>query len=201
MSPPASRRAEVRTSGHEPEDSALVARALAGESGADEALFRRHAPAVLSTALRLLRNRAEAEDVVQETFIVALTSLRRLRDPAAVGGWLIQIAVRRAHRRFRRQRMLRVLGFATPPDDVRLEDLARPGTAPVERAELALVDRALDGLASEDRVAWILRHVEGHLLAEVAQLTGCSLATAKRRLARAEAVVRAHVSPTEPDDA
>ena len=53
----------------------------------------------------------------------------------------------------------------------------------------------LDGIGFEPRLAWMLRHVDGHTLPEVAAALGVSLATAKRRLAEAEQVVREHVAP------
>jgi RNA polymerase sigma-70 factor, ECF subfamily len=63
-----------------------------------------------------------------------------------------------------------------------------------QRAELALVDRLLRGMKPALRLAWMLRRVEGLELDEVALLCGCSLATAKRRIAEADAIVDRHVA-------
>jgi RNA polymerase sigma-70 factor (ECF subfamily) len=73
-------------------------------------------------------------------------------------------------------------------------------THPDIRAELALLDLALAPLADVDRAAWMLRYVEGYGLEDVARLCRCSLATAKRRIARAQQLVRAHVEIAEVDD-
>ncbi|HEV3030824.1 MAG TPA: sigma factor-like helix-turn-helix DNA-binding protein, partial [Polyangia bacterium] len=75
-----------------------------------------------------------------------------------------------------------------------LEALAAPGLHPETCAELALLDRVLARLRPDLRIAWMLRHVEGLELTEAAATCGCSLATIKRRLADADAVVRAHAS-------
>src|SRR5687767_12898654 len=69
-------------------DEELVRRALRGEPWAEEAIYRRHVTFVAGISLRLLRNQAEAEDVTQETFALALEQLGKLRDPQALRGWL-----------------------------------------------------------------------------------------------------------------
>src|SRR5436853_300500 len=87
----------------EVQDEELVVRALRGETWAKEALFRRHVRAVTGTVIRLLRRKDDAEDIVQETFTIALTELARLRDPQAFEAWVLQIAVRGIYRRLRKQ--------------------------------------------------------------------------------------------------
>lgn len=174
------------------DDAALVALARGGDRWAEEVLFRRHARAVARVAHRLLGRRDEVEDVVQETFVTALSGLDRLRDPASVAPWLKRIAVHAVHRRFRRARLLRWLGIGSaPPDET--EAVASGAPTPERLGELALARRVIDALPADERVVWLLRHQEGEGLAEVAALAGCSLATAKRRLARAEARIAEHV--------
>src|SRR5262252_5079740 len=174
-------------------DAQLVARASEGDRWGREMLYRRHARYLLAIAARLLGNRNEGEEVVQDTFVTAFEQLRSLREPAAVRGWLAQIAVSLVRRRIRRVRLLRVLGLDRGADDATLGALSAPGTSADQRAELALVDRALTTVSANVRIAWMLRMVEGLELAEVASACGCSLATAKRRIAAADVAVRAHV--------
>jgi RNA polymerase sigma-70 factor (ECF subfamily) len=182
-------------------DAQLVARAVEGDRWGREMLYRRHATYLLAIAARLIGNRGEGEEVVQDTFVTAFEQLRSLREPAAVRGWLAQIAVSLVRRRLRRGRLMRVLGLDRGTDDATLAALAAPGSNADQRAELALVDKALAGVSANVRIAWMLRLVEGLELAEVASACGCSLATAKRRIAAAEAVVRAHIGPTDAEDA
>jgi len=178
-------------------DAQLVARAIEGDRWGREMLYRRHATYLLAIAARLLGNRNEGEEVVQDTFVTAFEQLSTLREPAALRGWLAQIAVSQVRRRMRRGRLMRVLGLDRGADDATLAALASPGTNPDQRAELALVDRAMRGMPSNVRIAWMLRMVEGLELAEVASACGCSLSTAKRRIAAADAVVRTHIGPIE----
>jgi RNA polymerase sigma-70 factor, ECF subfamily len=178
-------------------DAQLVARAIEGDRWGREMLYRRHATYLLAIAARLLGNRNEGEEVVQDTFVTAFEQLSTLREPAALRGWLAQIAVSQVRRRMRRGRLMRVLGLDRGADDATLAALASPGTNPDQRAELALIDRAMRGMNANVRIAWMLRMVEGLELAEVASACGCSLATAKRRIAAADAVVRTHIGPLE----
>jgi RNA polymerase sigma-70 factor, ECF subfamily len=174
-------------------DDDLVARLRGGDRWAKEALYRRYVRLVWTTALRLVGSSAEAEDVVQDTFAAALRDVKSLREDGALRPWLLGIAVHQAQRRFRRRSMLRRLGLDRRADDATLAALVDPA-APLETyLELARVDRALQRLSSSERFAWILRHVDGHSLEEVARLCRCSLATTKRRIARAQQCVLEHV--------
>jgi RNA polymerase sigma-70 factor (ECF subfamily) len=170
-------------------DEELVRRALRGDRWGREMLYRRHVGTLLAMTTRLLGNRGEAEEVVQDTFVTAFERLETLRDPGAVGGWLGQVAVNLVRRRFRKLRLLRFLGLDRGADDATLEALSDSSVSADERAELALVDRKLRTMKPEVRLAWTLRRVEGLELGEVATLSHCSLATAKRRIAAGDSIV------------
>ena len=172
-------------------DAQLVRLAREGNRWAQEMLFRRHAPSVFGTATRLLGDRSRAEDVVQDAFVIALESLGDLRNPAAFRGWILRIAVSQVHRIFRKERVVRLFrGSDSPPA---FTALACATASPETLVELELLGRALRRLPAKDRLAWMLRHVEGFELREVATACNCSLATAKRRIAAADARVRRHV--------
>jgi RNA polymerase sigma-70 factor (ECF subfamily) len=176
----------------EVQDEELVVRALRGETWAKEALFRRHVRAVTGTVIRLLRRKDDAEDIVQETFTIALTELARLRDPQAFEAWVLQIAVRGIYRRLRKQKLLRLLGLDRGTDDATLAMLAQENATQELTAELALLDRVLMKLPADQRLAWMLRNVEGESLERVAEILKCSLATAKRRIRAAQERISAH---------
>jgi RNA polymerase sigma-70 factor, ECF subfamily len=169
-----------------PPDEELVRRARGGDGWASEALYRRHVAGVMRLATLLLRRRADAEDAVQDAFVTALTRLDSLRDPAAFGGWVARIAANCARDQLRKRRVLGWLGIDRRADDAGLEQLAASDASPEQRAELALLDRALAALPHGERVAWTLRVVEGWPLAEIAEALGVSLATTKRRIAAAQ---------------
>ncbi|UJR85047.1 RNA polymerase sigma factor [Sandaracinus amylolyticus] len=170
----------------EPSDVQLVERALSGDRWAEEAIYRRHVHRVTTVAARLLRCRADVEDVVQDVFLTAFRDLASLRTPERLGSWLAASTVHRVHKIFRRRKLQRLLGLDRSVHDETLADQARDDVTPEMRAELAMIDRVLDRLADDDRMAWVLRHLLGYQVTEVAELTQCSLATVHRRLARAQ---------------
>ena len=174
-------------------DAELVERARRGDRSAEDAIFRRHVDTVAGLALHLLRHRSDMEDVVQDTFILALGKLEGLRDGGALRPWLLQIAVSLIRRRLRRRRLLRFVGLNPGEADAPLDALASEALDPEACAELAGLDRALAELPAEARIAWTLRYVEGEALDDIAFACGCSPSTAKRRIAAADARVRLHV--------
>lgn len=178
-------------------DAELVARAVEGDRWSREVLYRRHARYLLAISTRLLANRSEGEEIVQDTFIVGFEQLGTLREPAALRAWLSRIAVSLVRRRLRRGRLLRVLGLDRSPDDATLSELASPALRPDDHAEIALIDRMLRQMPANRRIAWMLRRVEGLPLAEVAALCDCSLATSKRWISAADAEISRHVSIRE----
>jgi RNA polymerase sigma-70 factor (ECF subfamily) len=182
----------------QPSDRELVMAVRAGQRSAEERLYRRHVRAVAAIAVRLLGPGADADDVVQDSFVTALERLRQLREPELFRPWLLRIAVSHVHRRFRRRRLLRWLGLDRSVEDTRLAQQAAPGLHAEARAELQRLDTALHRLPPDVRIAWILRHVEGYELTDVACACGVSLATIKRRLHTAEAFVRSHLQGGKP---
>jgi RNA polymerase sigma-70 factor (ECF subfamily) len=182
--------AKVRQEGQTPapiaiDDAALVERALSGDRWAREALVRRYFDEVTRTVTYVLENHHEVDDVVQETFLAALRGLEGLREPSALRGWLLRIAVNLSRRSIRRRRMLRALGLDRSPDDSTLANLIDETVSPEVRAEIVSLDRALTRMPTELRLAWTLRYVEGHTVRDVSRLCQSSLATTKRRLAKA----------------
>ncbi|MGF1468948.1 MAG: RNA polymerase sigma factor [Sandaracinaceae bacterium] len=182
-------------------DADLVRSALAGDRRAEDTLYRRYARTIAGLVTRLLGQRDEVEDVLHDSFLTAFTKLDRLRDPAAFRPWLTKIAITHVRRRLRRKRLARSLGLLPTAEEPSLERLAAADASPEVRSDLAVVDRVLGSLPASDRLAWVLRYVEGHQLDEVADLSGCSLATAKRRIARAKRAMRDVIDVPEEEEA
>ena len=172
-------------SGAGPTDAALVVAARAGELWAQEALFQRYARMVLALSQRILAGRDDADDLSQDAFVYAFTRLDTLQNPQAFHAWLRSIVVRTASKRLRRQRLLTRLGLRrTEPVDT---ETIISADAPVDVAvELRHVYSLVEKLPAEERIALVLRRVEGMELLEIADEMKLSLATVKRRLAAAE---------------
>lgn len=146
-------------------------------------LFDLHSPTVERILLRTLGSDQELDDLLHEVFMRALQSIHRLRDPEALAGWLRRLAVCAAMDLLRsrsRRRWLRFLPLESLPEPLapELDDETREAV----RITYSLLDR----LPVEERVAFSLRVLDEMPLAEVAAACDCSLATAKRRIARAQ---------------
>ena len=176
------------------EDAKLVARARHSDLVAFEGLYRRHAGFALNLAVRIQGSASDAEDIVHDAFLKASERLAELRDGAAFRAWLGSIVVRLVRTRLRRRRLLSTLGLATP-EPIELDAIASPSADPESRVLLAQVYSLLQTLPSDERIAWTLRYVDHHRLEVVAQLTDCSLATAKRRILRAQRFLTEHFVP------
>lgn len=150
-----------------------------------DAVFRAYSPYVARVAQRLLGDPSQVDDVIQEVFLAAMRGLEKVRSPEAVKSWLGTVTVRTARRRLRRSRLRAFVGLDRVPARLLIGDEVSPEV----RAHLTAVYRVLDRLPTDDRIAWILRHVEGHNLEEVGALVGCSRATAHRRVSRTSAAL------------
>jgi RNA polymerase sigma-70 factor, ECF subfamily len=177
------RLAEVRPASIAETDTELVQALRQGDPGAAARLYDRHSSAVHGMVYRLLGREAELDDIVQEVFIYALNSIDKLREPAALKGWLFGIAVGqvRTHLRWRFRR--RWLSFL--PHD----ELPEPAVPMHDaQAELARdVTGILDQLPADERIALVVHRLEGLSLHDAAKACRMSLSTFKRRLAKGEA--------------
>lgn len=173
------------------EDLELVGRARRSEARAFEQLYRRHAEFAFNLAARIQGSATDVEDVVHDAFLKAQERLSDLRDSAAFRPWLGSIVVRLVRTRLRRRKLLSALGLITP-EPVEIESIATSDADPEARALLAQVYALLQTMAADDRIAWTLRYVERHRLETVAVMMDCSLATAKRRIARAQRFLTEH---------
>lgn len=172
-------------SGAGPTDAALVVAARGGEAWAKEALFRRHARMAIGLAHRLLPRDIEVDDVVQDSFLFALQRLDSLKNPQAFAAWLGSIVVRTVSKRLRRRRLLTRLGLRGPEtiDPDRVLAATAPGEVALElRRVYALVER----LPVEERVALVLRRIDGLEIPQIAEYMRLSPSTVKRRLKAAE---------------
>ena len=168
-----------------PTDAVLVEAARAGERWAQEALFLRHARMVGGLVFRVHPARVDLDDLVQDTFVAAFESLKSLKNPQAFAAWVGSLAIRITHKRLRRRRIAARLGLGSS-EEVDWDEIIAPTCPPDVAAELREIYTILAAFPTGERIALLLRKVEGMSLEEVAAATETSLATAKRRIAAAE---------------
>ena len=162
---------------------ALVRSLQAGEARAGAVLFDRYAVHIRRVLVRVLGPDPDIADILQDVFVSALASIRKLSEPSALKAWLTRTAIFMARGRIRRRTRWRFLRFV-PHDE--LPELPAIQAKPEDREALAGVYRTLAKLPANHRIAFALRVLDGMELAEVAEVCGVSLATIKRRLSLAQ---------------
>jgi RNA polymerase sigma-70 factor (ECF subfamily) len=171
-------------------DEDLIQRAIAGESEAQMRLFATHTPMLYRVALKVLRNKADAEDAVQDTWRRAYSNLHSFEGRSTISTWLTQIAINSALMIRRRNRRLFEVSLHEAPDDkgsLRLP--VGDGLTPEEscrHAELRdLLAQQIDRLPSLIRTAFLLRDVNGFTTTESTKLLGINSSALKSRVQRA----------------
>lgn len=171
-------RASAAVASRTVDDATLIERVRAGDEAAFTALYKRHARSVAGVVYRMLGHDSQLDDIVQDTFVIALRRLDSLREPAALRHWLITIAVRRVRRNLAGRYKQRELEDALTQTQPRV-------TQPEVQEQIEGLYRNLERLPEKHRVPWVLHHVEGETLPAVAGMCNVSLATAKRYIASA----------------
>jgi RNA polymerase sigma-70 factor (ECF subfamily) len=169
-------------------DAEIVHRVLDGRHEAFSVLVRRYQDVLFAHAVRMVKGRDEAADLVQRAFVNGFKRLGSCREPAKVGGWLFRILSNlcQDHLKSRRRK------------DVSLEVLPTLPGASVESPEGATTDAELrqrleDALGQLDpvqREAFVLKHVDGRSYPEISRLLGVSVSALKMRVHRARDVLQ-----------
>ena len=173
-------------------DEQVVGQVLTGQTALFEILMRRYNERVYRVARSIVRDDAEAEDVMQQAYVNAYANLRQFAGKARFSTWLTRIAINESLSRARRR------GRNEPYDDdltsvepFMVEHSSRDPELQTFTGELrALLEWAIDELPDGAREVFVLREVEGLSTAEVAEALGVSEDVVKTRLSRAKAALR-----------
>jgi len=165
-------------------DPAIIKRAARGDVRAHEIIYRAFAAPVYSICLRFTRVPAQAEDLVQETFIEIMRSIAKFRGEAAIGSWIRRIAVSKALMYLRSAWTARGQSLSDDWHDVTPGDATSHGVS--SHPDMALdLDAALANLPSVARAVVWLHDVEGFTHKEIATLMGRTESFSKSQLSRA----------------
>jgi RNA polymerase sigma-70 factor, ECF subfamily len=174
-------------------DEQVVARVLAGETALYELLMRRHNQRLYRVARAILRDDAEAEDVMQDAYVRAYQHLVSFEGRAKFATWLTRIAVHealaRSRKRFRFQSLdaedsnREIMKTATSTDRT-------PERQAYDRELSQVLEKAILALSEDYRLVFTLRNVEGLSTAETAECLNLTQENVKVRLHRAHAALR-----------
>jgi RNA polymerase sigma-70 factor (ECF subfamily) len=164
--------------------AALVAGARAGDRASCLELYRRHAADAERMLVRVCGFVPDMADLLHDVFVRVFEGIGSLRKPDSVRSWIMGIAIRRAREHLRARSRTRPVAEL---------EVAGAGGEQEAALELQRVYALLQRLDHDDRVAFVLRRIEGMDLAEISEVCEVSLATTKRRIARADAAMEAWV--------
>jgi RNA polymerase sigma-70 factor (ECF subfamily) len=196
-------------------DAVLVGRFKAGDSAAFVEIVSRYRDKMFHVAFGVLRNRADAEEIAQDTFIRAHRGLARFRGDSALATWLHRIALNLSRNRYwynfrRRQHAMRSFDSAFSDDNqsTLATLIASDAPSPARETEAtefsALVTGCMEQLGPGHREILTQRNVMNCPYDEIARTFGISIGTVKSRIARARARLRgllAKACPEFPSDA
>jgi RNA polymerase sigma-70 factor (ECF subfamily) len=183
-------------------ESELIAAILAGDTELYHQLIRPHERRVYIMALSCMKNKEDAEDIAQETFIRALRNLRTFRGDSKFGTWLVSIALNEARNRLRRRATVRIVPFdesqgeEMPVSPALLSDWREPPSEAVEREEIRkLLEHAVRMLPDIYQRVFLLRDVEELNVNDTARLLDISSSLVKVRLHRARIMMQRLLEP------
>ncbi len=184
-------------------DPGIIRRAASGDAKAHEIIYRAFASPVYSICLRFTKAPAQAEDLVQETFIEIMRSIASFRGEAALGSWIRRIAVTKSLMFLRSAWTKRGQALADGWDDVTEGEAVSHGISshPDDAIDL---DSAIANLPDVSRAVIWLHDVEGYTHKEIGDLMGKTESFSKSQLSRAYQRLRPMLSVeagTQPDGA
>jgi RNA polymerase sigma-70 factor (ECF subfamily) len=171
------------------ERAAAIPSARAGDLAAFEALMRRHERMVLVTALRLVGNMADAQDVSQEVFLRLYRNLDKVEETRNLAGWLYRVTVNASHDVLRKRPAADPMEYAAHVPAGGLDP--QQSTSEAERRRV--LEMSLRLLSEKERSALVLRDLEGLSTEEVARVLGSSEATVRSQISKARVKVKGFV--------
>ena len=172
-------------------DAALIAAAISGAEAAFRELFRRHTPHLLQFVTRVLgASQADAEDVVQDTWLRAYPALVTFRNESSFSTWLCSVGLRASLDHMRRGK--RHVADTLFDDDVQ--------STPLSNEDRMDIETAISRLAPGYRMVLLLHDVEGFTHDEIALQLGIAPGTSKAQLFKARRVMRALLTGREKKD-
>jgi RNA polymerase sigma-70 factor (ECF subfamily) len=178
----------------EADDRTLIDACLAGQTAAFGEIVRRHQDRLYASVYRVVGNAEDAQDVVQEAFLLAYQSLDGFKGDALFFTWLYRIAVNAAISLKRKRKPVLSLhgtvGESTDAAPADVSAFSRPGEAMERAEEDARLIAALDRLSPEYRAVLVLKDLEGRKYEEMAELLDVPIGTVRSRLHRARLELR-----------
>ncbi|WP_338764383.1 RNA polymerase sigma factor RpoE [Massilia sp. METH4] len=183
-------------------DQLLVERVQAGERQAFDLLVSKYQRRLMRLVSRIVHDPAEAEDVVQESFIKAFRALRHFRGDSAFYTWLYRIGINTAKNYLATAGRRASTGTEADADNGEatgegegLRDINTPESMLATKQIAETVNAAMDALPLDLRTAILLREIEGMSYEEISEIMSCPIGTVRSRIFRAREVIADKLRP------
>jgi len=183
-------------------DQLLVERVQAGERQAFDLLVAKYQRRLMRLVSRIVHDPAEAEDVVQETFIKAYRAIRHFRGDSAFYTWLYRIGINTAKNFLASQSRRTPTSTESDAEQAesfdsgeQLRDINTPESVLASQQIARTVNAAMDALPLDLRTAIVLREIEGLSYEEIADIMACPIGTVRSRIFRARDVIAEKLKP------
>lgn len=162
----------------------LIERCREGRRDAQFELYRLYSRAMYNTALRMVRNPHDAEDILQSVFVEVFTKLESFRYESSIGAWMKRITVNKCIN-FMKSRRMELTELTASHDK-----MEQPEKEPEMPYTVEKINKAIENLPDGYRVVFSLYAIEGYDHEEIGQILGVTEATSKSQYSRAKAKLR-----------
>lgn len=162
----------------------LIERCREGRRDAQFELYRLYSRAMYNTALRMVRNPHDAEDILQSVFVEVFTKLDSFRYESSIGAWIKRITVNKCIN-FMKSRRMELTELTANHDK-----MEQPEREPEMPFTVEKINKAIENLPDGYRVVFSLYAIEGYDHEEIGQILGVTEATSKSQYSRAKAKLR-----------
>ena len=192
-------RASVKRADEELPDHEIARRVAAGDEDTFRLLMRRYNQTLYRTARSILKDDAEAEDAVQDAYLLAYQAMGKFRGDAKLSTWLVRIAVNEAIGRLRKRKrhaqVIQLNGTTDPFEENAEMNMSELSPEQPERAAMLaqsrrLLETKIDELPDAFRTVFVLRAIEEMTVEETAVCLGIPEATVRTRYFRAKSLLR-----------
>lgn len=180
-------------------DQVLVRKVQSGDRSAFDRIVERYQHRLLRVVAQLVRNPAEAEDIVQDSFIKALRALPDFRQDSALYTWLYRIAINSAKNHLKlRAREAALIAAPVDKDGIDYEvesSCGTPETLLTDKQIVSHLNRTLDIMPLVLSTAIVLREIEGMSYEQIAEVMCCPVGTVRSRISRARELLSKTLTP------
>jgi len=155
------------------------------ETGSFEEIIRENQQKIYRVVFSLVRNEAETDEIVQQTFVQAFKAIKNFRGDASIGTWLTRIAINNARAYFRKRKFLSFLYDSEGKAAEIRDDKQNTEKSAESEATKEKVKRAIAKLPARQKEVFVLKHIDGLSIAEISKVLGIAEGTVKANIFKA----------------